>query len=778
MRSVRARKLWAELRAARGRVAAMVIALAVSLAGLGIVLGARTVLLREMVASYVGTAPAEATFELPGGVDAALLAEVRARGGIAAAAGREVIAARVQMASGVTRGILLFASDGEDRAPINQQRVESGAWPPAVDAMLVERTALPVLDIDPGDTVTVTTPHGAPRPVRVAGVVHDPAVAPAWQEHRGYGYLTAAALAALGEPGMHQLCVRFAPEPETQADAEAQATALARWLVERGRAVHEVRVPPLRRHPHFGQMATVQMILLVFGILLVALSAIVIATSLAALLARQVREIGVMKALGARTGQIAVIYAGFVVVIGALALAIGAPLAYLGAKGLVGSASRMLNLARGDAAIPLGVFVVLIASGLVVPLAAAAIPIARACRRSVRDALADHGTRQLVRAAPAWLPRPARNALRTPGRLALSIGLLAAAGALTMSAFNVKRAYEHNVERLPAMWHYDVDLRLADPAPIALAAKLAAVPGVRIVEPWGDATGAWPRPGQIDVVHTYPDQGHGRFHVYGAPPDTALASLPLLAGRWLVPGDTDAVVVSRGGPALGARVELSLDGHPSTWTVVGIVDPMPLGAAFVPAHAFAAVTHTGGAALFRVALTPGTDGPQAVAALSRVLAESGAALSAVEPLGLLRAALDDHVVIISRAAIVIAAIMALVGLLGLAAALGISVVERTRELGIWKAIGASPGYVARLIVGEALLVAIASWIVAVAVTIPATLYVDRILGAQGFLAANYIISPVAMFAWLAIVVAGSAAASYLPARRAARLTVREALSAT
>ncbi|HEY0192963.1 MAG TPA: FtsX-like permease family protein [Kofleriaceae bacterium] len=770
---MRWRKLWAELAAARGRVSAMVVALAVSLAGLGVVLGARAVLLREMTASYVGTRPADATLELPDGVSPELLAAVRARGETAAA--REVIAARVGGPGG-TRGILLFATDGDDAAPVNQLRVQAGAWPPATGRMAVERTALPVLGVADGDTVTITTPHGAPRPVRIAGVVHDPALAPAWQEHRGYGYLTRQTLAALGEPDvLHQLCVRFSPEPPTQADAEARAMALARWLGERGHAVREVRVPPLRRHPHAGQMAAIQLILLVFGALLVGLSAILIATLLAALLARQVRELGVMKTLGARTWQLAVGYAGFVGVIGALALVLALPLAYLGAHAFITGVAGMLNLAVDDPSIPPGVFGAVAGAGLVLPLAAAAVPILRACRRSVRDALADHGTRAQVRAAPAWLPHAARNALRTPARLALSLGLLAAAGALTMTAFNVKRAYEHTVQRMPAMWRYDVDLRLAEPAPGApgaLAAALSAVPGVRRVEAWSDTTAAWPRPELQgpDLVHTYPDQGHGRFHVFGAPPDTQLARLPLVAGRWLTPGDTDAIVVSVGHGGLGQRLTLSLDGQPSTWTVVGVVDPVPAGSAFVAARA--------PATLFRVAFIAGADPARTIAVLSQTLQTHHAALAAVEPLPMLRAALDDHVVIISRAAIVIAGIMALVGLLGLAAALGIAVVERTRELGIYKTLGAGAGHVARLIVGEAVAVALASWLLAALLSIPATLHVDELLGRQGFLAADFVISPGAALAWLLIVVAGSAAASYLPARRAARLTVRAALAST
>jgi putative ABC transport system permease protein len=74
---------------------------------------------------------------------------------------------------------------------------------------------------------------------------------------------------------------------------------------------------------------------------------------------------------------------------------------------------------------------------------------------------------------------------------------------------------------------------------------------------------------------------------------------------------------------------------------------------------------------------------------------AGLAIERIEPLAVMHAALDDHVLVITRAAVVLAGILALVGLLGLAAALVVSVLERTREIGMMKAIGASSGRVAR-----------------------------------------------------------------------------------
>ena len=71
------RKLLADAGNERGRLAAMIVAVAVSLAALGTILGGWAVLTREIAVNYLGTAPAEASLELPGGADPALVQRVR-----------------------------------------------------------------------------------------------------------------------------------------------------------------------------------------------------------------------------------------------------------------------------------------------------------------------------------------------------------------------------------------------------------------------------------------------------------------------------------------------------------------------------------------------------------------------------------------------------------------------------------------------------------------------------------------------------------------------------
>jgi putative ABC transport system permease protein len=135
-----------------------------------------------------------------------------------------------------------------------------------------------------------------------------------------------------------------------------------------------------------------------------------------------------------------------------------------------------------------------------------------------------------------------------------------------------------------------------------------------------------------------------------------------------------------------------------------------------------------------------------------------------------------HVYILLVLAAVIVLAMAAVGTLGLATALMGQVIERTRELGILRALGASRQHITRSILAEAVLAGILSWAVAAALSIPLTLLSVGALVTtlQQPLAAQWSIA--ALAAWLVLGVAFAAAASIYPARQAAALTVRRALA--
>lgn len=120
---------------------------------------------------------------------------------------------------------------------------------------------------------------------------------------------------------------------------------------------------------------------------------------------------------------------------------------------------------------------------------------------------------------------------------------------------------------------------------------------------------------------------------------------------------------------------------------------------------------------------------------------------------------------------------AIVGSIGLMGMLSISVVERTREIGVMRAIGATPIAIIRLFIGEGIVVAALSWLIAVPLSYPMAWVLGNTVGnllLQTPLDCVY--SCEGAMEWLLIVMGLSILACSLPALRTAQWSVRETLA--
>jgi putative ABC transport system permease protein len=123
-----------------------------------------------------------------------------------------------------------------------------------------------------------------------------------------------------------------------------------------------------------------------------------------------------------------------------------------------------------------------------------------------------------------------------------------------------------------------------------------------------------------------------------------------------------------------------------------------------------------------------------------------------------------------------AVIIAIVGSIGLSGVLSLSVLERRREIGVMRAIGASSGKISRLFIGEGLILGILSWLIALPLSIPAGYAMTQAMGVALQTEIVYRYTPVGAFYWLGIIVVLSIVASWFPARGATRISVRESLA--
>jgi putative ABC transport system permease protein len=208
-----------------------------------------------------------------------------------------------------------------------------------------------------------------------------------------------------------------------------------------------------------------------------------------------------------------------------------------------------------------------------------------------------------------------------------------------------------------------------------------------------------------------------------------------------------------------------------------IREPITGGAAYMEAEALGALLARGHVAeSYRVAVEPTAALEPVSRALARALADRGITVTGITTRGRASAAQGGHVAVLVAALGFIAVVMTVVGLLGLSSSLGVAVAERTRELGVLRAIGATPGQVQRMVVFEGVALAGVSWVGAVAVSTILSGVVARVLASISAQPLAPRQSVVASALWLVVVLGGAALVSVVPARRAARMSVREAVA--
>ena len=153
--------------------------------------------------------------------------------------------------------------------------------------------------------------------------------------------------------------------------------------------VTRIDVPTPGRHPHAAQMDTFLFLLGAFGALTFALSAVLVANMIHALLVEQLRQAAVMKTLGASTRQIASLYLGQVSILAVAALAIGIPLGISAGRAYARFCASMLNATITNAMPPLWVIAAEVVAGICVPLLVALGPVWRVSRISIHEAFSN-----------------------------------------------------------------------------------------------------------------------------------------------------------------------------------------------------------------------------------------------------------------------------------------------------------------------------------------------------------------------------------------------------
>jgi len=787
------RKVLSDLWSNKARTLLVVLSIAVGVFAIGGLATNYLILNEDFPAAYQAIQPHSAfIYAYP--LDDDLIESIRRIPGVAAAEGRTSVSGQVTVLGGRKVPIDITSIPQISGIQVDQVKLEQGDARLGLKDIYVERSAFAALGKKVGETLMIETSDGRLHPARLAGVVHDMNGNPFGMTGMVSAYSTVDTVEWLGGSRVYvQLLFRVAEKQMDEEHIRAVAKLIEDKIRRNGGEVYITVVYEPGKHPAQSTLDAVMALMGGMSVLTLFLSTFLVVNTINALLNQQVRQIGMMKAVGATIGQVMGMYLVLVLSFGVIALLISIPVAgVLGNLAALGIA-QLLNMDLLGFRIPTGALWVMIIVGLGVPLIAGLWPVWSGARMTVREAMSNYGLSTLGKRSAfdrlletiRGLPRPLllsiRNTFRRKGRLLLTLITLVLGGSIFMGVFNVRESLYAEIEQtfnyILADLNVDFDRayrmdRIQD--------AIGDVEGVEVIEGWGMING--------QVMRS--DGWTGDDIAIFAPPANSQLIKPVITeGRWLLPEDENAIVIGnhftkiRPDVRVGDMIMVRLNGKKFEFQVVGIYR---MAGNVIPPLLYANYEYV--SRLFNM--------PGQVYSL-RIVTDRHDSIRQNEVLKALEARFTDLgfgvgsmstssetitqqnmvIDILIYLLLFMAVLIAIVGGLGLMGTMSMNVLERTREIGVMRSIGAENPEIMQLVVVEGMVIGVISWGLGLLLSIPISQALNNLVGVTLLnVPMVYRFSMGGVLIWLVVVLVLSAIACIMPARNAVRLTVRDVLA--
>ncbi len=777
----------------RVRTVLVVASIAVGVFAIGVIAGTYVLLSEDLSASYAAVNPANIEL-LTDSFDRGWLDVIRRISGVAEAEGRRSVSVRVRLRGDEWDTLELVAVSDFAQFNINRLLPQQGVAVPLNQQVILERKTLASLGASLGDALDIELVDGTRRQLPVVGSAQEPTLGYGGILGDLKGFVTFDTLEWLHAPlSLNRLCITLAEQSDDKAYIQQMAMLISDRVEKSGRQVYRTELSKKSEHPLASIINALLGVLSILGVLVVFLSGSLISNTMSALLSQHTRQIGVMKLVGARQGQVVGMYIVLIVTLGAIALLVAVPLGGWGAFALSAFAADIVNFVLRPIPFPPVVPLALalqVAVALLTPLAAGMLPLIQGSRITVQKALSSAGLGESGNGRASWaermrwISRPLlisiRNTFRRKGRLALTLFTLTLGGAIFIAVFNTRASLNLQVNESVKYFLADVNLDFVQPYRIERVRQEAlAVEGVADVEAW-TSTGA-------ELVRA--DGGPPDMISVLAPPlNSRLIDPTLLAGRWLQEGDQNALVINEAFwedyPLLvpGDTLRLKIAGKEDDWVVVGVFQYTGVSQliAYTGYEYLAPKLSQGAQALMYRIVTTQHDVEfqrQVGAMLQERFKSLGMRVAQVEAGRAFADSITDVLGILIVILLAMAMLTALVGSIGLAGTMSMNVLERTREIGVMRAIGAHNQIVSGLVIVEGLLIGLISYALGAALSFPITTLLSNVISMSIFKTpARFAFTAQGFVIWLILVIVLSLAASLWPARNATRLTIREVLA--
>ena len=814
MLDTRIKKIWRDLSERKGRTCLTLLGMIIGLWGVGSVAVAWLVLNHDLTENFLSTNPPAIVMYLDG--DAPLeVAELRDVEGVQDIESRPVIATRVELNPDQFIPTILWVVEDFSSMEIAKLSAENGTFPPPPGSMVIERKSMllanyllarpatatranhePSVVRPPGQRtriddapVRIKLPDGLEAMAQVTGSVHDPALPPSVQEQMLYAYISRETAIAWTDGNFRErLIVTPAVGYEDDAALRQTVTRLNERLQTLGYSNYDTAYPSTTKHVHQFQIDSILYLLSGLGGLALMMSTVLVLNLINGILTQQVRQIGIFKAIGASTGKVAAIYIVGMMLLGLLTSLVAIPLAIKSGYAISSFLAAFMNFDLLTRSLPISFIGGLLALGVVFPVLAALSPILRWTSGSVTEALQHFGVNPQEETAAQIdkLPLPLslnarmgiRNAFRKPQRLALTAATLGTGILIFMVALNMRSSLLYTASSEQNQKLYDVEVLFDGPTAPESVAFMGLFKLVDRFETW--------KVMRVDVLAETGTEAE--LHTLKImPPDSQVMQPFMLAGNWLDEGPVGGVVINQRFqylyPALstGSTLKLQIDDRLVELEVTGVIKEF-FGAAIYIRDADYRALAAGADKLVNTAyLSLREPTEKNLGTLIHMLDShfeiAGVGVRQVASAKIASRVITNHLDVIVVALLTLALLMVFVGSLGMASGISASVVERTREIGILRAIGGQPKAIRTILASEALVMALTGWALALLFAQPfsrlLTDYFGTTLVEYPF---DYRGSITGVALSLALTISLAVLASLVPARMVSRQSVKEAIA--
>ncbi len=783
------KKAYRDLRAHPGRSLLAVFALALGLWGAGSILVSYTILKNDLNRNFAMTNPMHAAF-VSDDFERFNINEFRKRPEIESAEFRDLKILRVEAFEDKWLPLLLYGVEDFNDMHLAQIFHEEGPAQPESNTIFIERDAQHFLvsNLKTGSLAKIRS-GGETILIPVSGIFFDPAQAPATQDAFIYAYADKNTFRQISkEKTNRRLIVRFRGA-QTKEDVLQNVKHIQDDFAKNRIELESVRTPKFNEHPHQFQLNTLLMTNGIIGFLAFLLGAVLVSQLMQSILSQQIRQIGILKAIGATNRQIFSVYLTMVFLLGIVSGTIAIPLAVAAGYGYAGFVAGIINFNILTVTLPHGVYAGLILAALFLPVLFSLPALRKGTQTSVYQALCDYGIsgnagkEKPDRNAAKW-PLPVsfvmaiRNIFRRKQRLAISVATLALGVAIFNTGFNVRQSLADFLQENRESMKYDVQVVFREAIDKKKAFRpFANLANLKSAEYWNGGKGRL----QSNVISTFQNTG-----VVALPYDTGLRTWEIIKGRPLQPGMeilmNQQAYETFGYPPLNEKLPITIRGKTFALTLTGVIKEFDIAKIYIDKDTFNRLYNPGdliNSILFTAENNSYNDVIEFKKNIERMIESSNLPVLYVMSQAERAKIIYDHLNIILTILTFLALLVLIVGALGMASSTGITILERTREIGVLRAIGASPSSIFKMFVLEGLLVVvfgiIGGMILAWPLSILAANYFGYlILGAHTPLAAAFslpgfiiTLSLTLLFGW---------AAGRLPANQAIRVSARDALA--